>query len=190
MVTNIFFASVLLWTALIMVLLLNRMMYPMCWAAADILINNSVFPEHLGLVNGLAMTFSFFARAVGPLAAGSIFSWCGRSNDEGCICWSLSRYISFSDSVSLNYYRFFLRSISTGVDFGFPMTHHLVFFVIDLTMIVCLVIGVFTPRSLDKQPETWIRPHGEAEIASPAVAGAAAAAEAGVSASHYGSALG
>ena len=42
--------------------------------------------------------------------------------------------------------------------FGFPLTHHLVFFVIDLTMIICFVIGVFTPRSLDKQPNTLSLP--------------------------------
>ena len=70
-----FISSAILWVVLVLVLVPNRMMYPICWSAADILINNSVFPEDLGLVNGLSMTCSFFARSASPLAAGSIFSW-------------------------------------------------------------------------------------------------------------------
>lgn len=111
-----------LWLALMFVLIPNRMTYPICWSAADILINNSVYPEHLGLVNGLSMTFSFLARSASPLAAGSIFSW----------------------------------SITTGFfTWGFPFGHHFVFFVIDVTILICFFIGLFTPLTLDKQPETW-----------------------------------
>jgi len=111
-----------LWLALMFVLIPNRMTYPICWSAADILINNSVYPEHLGLVNGLSMTFSFLARSASPLAAGSLFSW----------------------------------SITTGFfTWGFPFGHHFVFFVIDVTILICFFIGLFTPLTLDKQPETW-----------------------------------
>ena len=73
--------------------------------------------------------------------------------------------------VSLN---FSVRSISTGVDFGFPLTHHLVFFIIGLIMIICFVIGVFTPRSLDKQPKACIDQHGDAEVGAAPLAAAVA----------------
>jgi len=114
--------SLYLWLALIAVLVPNRMTYPICWSAADILINNSVYPKYLGLVNGLSMTFSFLARSASPLAAGSLFSW----------------------SITTGYYTL-----------GPPFGHHFVFFVIDVTILACLFIGLFTPRTLDKQPETW-----------------------------------
>ena len=67
--------SVALWAVLVIVLVPNRMMYPICWSAADIVINNCVYPKNLGLVNGLSMTFSFLAKSFSPVAAGSIFSW-------------------------------------------------------------------------------------------------------------------
>ena len=60
------------------------------------------------------------------------------------------------------------------MDFGFPLTHHLAFFVIDFTMIICFVVSVFTPRSLDKQPEARIYQHGNAEVGSAALAAAVA----------------
>lgn len=111
-----------LWLTLVFVLVPNRMMYPICWSAADILINNSVYPKYLGLVNGLSMTFSFLARSASPLTAGSLFSW----------------------------------SISVGYEtLGPPFGHHFVFFLIDVTILICFFIGLFTPLSLDKQPETW-----------------------------------
>ena len=54
-----------------------------------------------------------------------------------------------------------LRSLSTGIDMGFPFTHHLVFFVIELSMIFCLILGLMTPRSLDKQPEPAVETASE-----------------------------
>ena len=50
----------------------------------------------------------------------------------------------FSWSVTSGYYQL-----------GFPFGHHFVFFVIAASVLVCLIIGFFTPRTLDKQPETW-----------------------------------
>jgi len=50
----------------------------------------------------------------------------------------------------------FSWSITTGFyTLGFPFGHHFVFFVISVTILICLFIGLFAPRKLDKQPETW-----------------------------------
>jgi len=111
-----------LWLAIVGVLVPNRMTYPLCWTAADVFINNSVYPKYLGMVNGISMAISFLFRSASPLGAGALFSW----------------------SITTGYYTL-----------GFPFGHHFVFFVIDVTILICLFIGLFAPRRLDKQPETW-----------------------------------
>lgn len=98
------------------------MTYPICWTAADVFINNSVYPKYLGMVNGISMAVSFLFRSASPLGAGALFSW----------------------------------SITTGFcTMGFPFGHHFVFAMIGVAILTCLFIGLFAPKKLDKQPETW-----------------------------------
>ncbi|XP_064612549.1 uncharacterized protein LOC135476450 [Liolophura sinensis] len=64
-----------LWTGLLLSQMPMKMAVNCCFAATSLFINNSVGPEIVGSVNGIAMTATAIARTMAPTIGGSVFAW-------------------------------------------------------------------------------------------------------------------
>ncbi|KAI0208997.1 hypothetical protein LSAT2_006341 [Lamellibrachia satsuma] len=64
-----------LWVCLLLYMGLTKICILNCFSAVSILTNNSVPPEYVGSLNGIAMTFAALFRGLAPTVGGSIFAW-------------------------------------------------------------------------------------------------------------------
>ncbi|KAK6190747.1 hypothetical protein SNE40_002543 [Patella caerulea] len=64
-----------LWMLLILILLAEKLGVNCCFSGSSLLINNSCEPKLVGVVNGMAMTFTAIARTLAPTVGGSLFAW-------------------------------------------------------------------------------------------------------------------
>ena len=86
------------------------------FAALSMFTNNSVTPEYLGAINGLALSVCSIFRAVAPIYGGTVFA------------------------ASLNSHTF-------------PFDYHLVFILNGIALVLCVLIGLLIPKSLNKKKE-------------------------------------
>ncbi|WAR01875.1 PTR36-like protein [Mya arenaria] len=64
-----------LWTLLILLSCVQKLMVSCVFSCTGLLINNSVQPHLAGTVNGLAMTVTAMTRSIAPLFGGSVYTW-------------------------------------------------------------------------------------------------------------------
>eukprot|EP00732_Lithocolla_globosa_P003100 Lithocolla_globosa_v1_NODE_2325_length_2047_cov_13.879518.p1 type:complete len:515 gc:universal NODE_2325_length_2047_cov_13.879518:1838-294(-) len=68
-------SDVWLWVGILLITTFRFFFASFAFTAATVAINNSVFPINLGLMNGLGQTTASVSRAIGPFAAGTLWSF-------------------------------------------------------------------------------------------------------------------
>lgn len=65
----------IMWVCLLLSMGITKICSVTCFSAVGILMNNSVPPEKVGVLNGIAMTFAALFRGLAPTVGGSLFAW-------------------------------------------------------------------------------------------------------------------